>query len=333
MNHPIDFVITWVDGSDEAWRKERAHYNPADGEDNSECRYRDWGLLRYWFRGAEKFAPWVRKIHFVTWGHLPKWLDTGHPKLHIVKHEDYIPKEFLPTFDSCVLEIYMHQIPGLAEHFVYFNDDVFLIRPAKPELFFADGKPCDMLAFQPVVANPKNPVMSHAYLNTSLLLCKYFNKREEVRRNPQNYFHPGYPPLYFFYNMLEMSFPLYTGFYTIHGPSPFCRKTFQEVWEREGEYLTAMSKDRFRSKNSVSQYLFREWQKLSGNFQPRNIQRYFSYFSMGERNDKLVRAIRGQKRRVICINDDLNTGDLERIRQEIQGAFQAILPERSSYEK
>lgn len=154
-----------------------------------------------------------------------------------------------------------------------------------------------------------------------------------MRRNPQNYFHLGYPPLYFFYNMLEMFFPLYTGFYTIHGPSPFCRKTFQEVWEREGKYLTAMSKDRFRSKNRVSQYVFREWQKLSGNFQPRNIQRYFSYFSMGERNDKLVRTIRGQKRHVICINDDLNTGDLERIHQEIQGAFQAILPERSSYEK
>lgn len=47
MEYPIDFVITWVDGSDAEWRKERAHYNPADGEDNSECRYRDWGLLRY----------------------------------------------------------------------------------------------------------------------------------------------------------------------------------------------------------------------------------------------------------------------------------------------
>lgn len=332
VNNPIDFVITWVNGQDPAWRKERTRYSPSGGEDNSECRYRDWGLLRYWFRGVEKFAPWVRKIHFITWGHLPKWLDISHPKLHLVRHEDYIPSKFLPTFNSCVLEIYMHRIEGLAEHFVYFNDDMFPLLPLKPELFFVSGKPCDMLAFQPVVANPQNPVMSHGYLNTALILCKYFNKRENVKNRPWNYFYPGYPPLYFFYNILELFFPLYTGFYTIHGPSPFCRKTFLEIWEKEEVYLTAMSHNRFRSRNDVSQYMFREWQKLSGNFHPRNVQRYFSYYNIEEHNIRLNRAIRNQKSRIICINDDLKAGNLEQIRREIQSAFRAILPERSSYE-
>ena len=237
MEYPIDFVVTWVDGQDEAWRRQRSKYQSEDGEDNTESRYRDWGLLKYWFRGVEKFAPWVRKIHFITWGHLPTWLDTENPKLHIVRHEDYIPGEFLPSFNSNVLELYLHRIEGLAEHFVYFNDDFYLTRSVKPVDFFHEGLPCDMLAFQPVVANPANEVMSHLFLNNVVVLSRHFNKRENVKKYPANYFHLGYPPLYFFYNMLELTFPLYTGLYTVHGPFPFCKKTFEELWEKEGQLV------------------------------------------------------------------------------------------------
>ena len=91
----IDFVITWVDGGDKAWQREKACYDPAAGTDDGEERYRDWDLLKYWFRGVEKYAPWVRKIHFLTWGHIPEWLDTSNKKIHIVNHKDYIPKEYL----------------------------------------------------------------------------------------------------------------------------------------------------------------------------------------------------------------------------------------------
>lgn len=83
----IDFVITWVDGGDAAWQAEKNRYGkemyPAGASalrraenDDSDERYRDWDNLKYWFRGVEKYAPWVRKIHFVTWGHLPEWLLT-----------------------------------------------------------------------------------------------------------------------------------------------------------------------------------------------------------------------------------------------------------------
>ena len=110
MEDPIDFVITWVDGNDPEWKKERDQYAAlVHGEkDNSIIRYRDWDLLRYWFRGVERFAPWVNNIFFVTWGHLPEWLNTDHPKLRIVKHSDFIPAEYLPTFSSNVFEYYFH---------------------------------------------------------------------------------------------------------------------------------------------------------------------------------------------------------------------------------
>lgn len=333
MGQDIDFVVTWVDGSDKEWRAEKARYSGKGVVDDSEERYRDWGLFKYWFRGVEKFAPWVRKVHLITWGHLPDWLDTDNSKLHIVRHEDYIPKEFLPTFNCNVLEIYLHKIEGLSKQFVYFNDDMHLIRSVKPEDFFREGKPCDMLAFQPVVANPKNPVMSHLFMNNTLVLCKYFDKRENVKSQPEKYFKLGYPPLYFFYNLLELVFPLYTGFYTIHGPSPFCRGTYEEIWEKEGKILTEMSVNRFRSADDVTQYLFREWQKLKGNFVPRNVQKMFQYYDVKEDNSDLARILARKKKKVICINDGRLRGDTNRIGGQLTGAFEQILPEKSSFEK
>ena len=117
---PTDFVIPWVDGDDPGWRQAFAaarraangcdsgnrsksgneseggngnENRNASNEDASEIRYRDWRTLRYWFRGVERFAPWVRRIHFITWGHLPAWLDTAHPKLHVGNHAEYMPAE------------------------------------------------------------------------------------------------------------------------------------------------------------------------------------------------------------------------------------------------
>lgn len=331
--YEIDFVVTWVDGNDPAWRQEKAKYSGNGAFDDREERYRDWELLQYWFRGVEQFAPWVRKIHFVTWGHLPKWLDTTNPKLHIVRHEDYIPKEYLPVFNSTVLEIYMHRIEGLAEHFVYFNDDVFLTGSVQPEDFFKGGKPCDMLAFQPVVANPQNPTMSHLFLNNTLVLAKYFDKRKEVKAHWKDYFKIGYPPLYFFYNMLELAFPLYTGFYNVHGPAAFTRTTFEELWEKEEEILKETSQSRFRSASDISIYLFRDWQKLSNHFFAKNIQRDFQYFNIEDDNRKLIKTIRKQKKKVICINDAKVTGDVEGIKVELQRAFGEIEPGKSTFEK
>lgn len=136
MSFPIDIVIPWVDGGDPAWQKLHDSYTAGKTADNTEARYRDWGTLPFWFRGISRYAPWVRTVHFVTWGHLPPWLNLSCPKLHVVKHEDYIPSQYLPTFSSHTIELNLHRIPGLAEHFLYFNDDVFLAAPTTPEDFF-----------------------------------------------------------------------------------------------------------------------------------------------------------------------------------------------------
>ena len=147
MRDEIDFVITWVDGSDPQWRKEKKYYEDLEhinfqkDDANTECRYRNDGLLKYWFRGVEKFAPWVNQIHFVTCGQKPEWLNTAHPKLHLVNHKDYIPPQYLPTFCSNVIELNLHRIESLSEKFVIFNDDIFLLQPLEPIFYFRNGLP------------------------------------------------------------------------------------------------------------------------------------------------------------------------------------------------
>lgn len=336
-----DFVITWVDGGDPAWRKQKNEYERIEkgsaedlsAIDSRDERYRDYGLLRYWFRAVEKYAPWVRKIHFVTWGHLPEWLDTSCPKLQIDCHEDFIPKEFLPTFNCNPIELNLHRIKDLSENFVYFNDDIYLTSPVDESYFFRDGLPRDMLAFQPVVANPANPVMSHLFLNNTLILAKYFDKRGNVRTQPGKYFKIGYPPMYFFYNLLELAFPKFTGFYTVHGPVPFCKKSFSELWEKEEAALRETSMHRFRSKDDLTDYLVRDWQKLSGNFSPANLQKDFSYFELSDDNSALCDALRKRRKKIICINDANEKLDFERTKAELTAVFEEILPEKSSFEK
>lgn len=329
----IDFVVTWVDGGDPAWRAERARYMPNQKDDNREIRYRDWDQLQYWFRAVEKYAPWVRKIHFITWGHLPAWLDTSNPKLHIVNHKDYIPEEYLPTFCSDTIEMFMYRIEGLAEHFVYFNDDLFCNAPLTPEHFFHNGLPRDMLAFQPVIANPSSPAMSYIYLNNSMLLARHFPKRENVRKQPGAYFKLGYPIKYFVYNLLELAFPQFTGMYTVHNAAPFLKQSFVEVWDAEGEYLSRAQLGRFRDREHVSQYAVREWQKLSGNFVPTNVHRIFRLFTISNDNTELIDTIRRHKVATICLNDADPDVDFEKAKTEINAAFEQAFPEKSSFEK
>ena len=333
----MDFVITWVDGGDDRWQKEkqetRKRLGIAAGVDDRKERYRDWDNLQYWFRGVEKYAPWVRRIHFVTWGHLPKWLNTDHPKLHVVNHEDFIPREYRPTFNSHTIEWNLHRIPDLAEQFVYFNDDIFLTNQVCEEDFFKAGKPVDMLALQPDVANIDNPVMPYIYLNNTMVLAKYFDKYSNIKKQPGAYFHIGYPPMYFFYNMLELAFPRFTGFYTVHGPSPLLKSTYRKLWDMEPELLDQVCSHPFRHKEDINQYVLREYQKLSGEFVPENVRKWCGYYDIEVYNKKLVKAISRQEKKIVCINDSNHEIDFEKAKKEVNTALERLLPERSSFER
>ena len=141
VEFPIDVVYTWVDGNDPAWRASRDEYLGAAGRLNEEAanasRWIDRDELRYSLRSLHLHAEWVNHVWLVTAGHVPAWLDVDHPGLTVVTHEEIFPDPgVLPTFNSHAIEAQLHRIPGLAEHYLYFNDDVHLGRRVPPRRFF-----------------------------------------------------------------------------------------------------------------------------------------------------------------------------------------------------
>lgn len=327
----IDIVIPWVDPSDPVWQNEKKKYqkNVTIEEDIREIRFRDWDNLKYVFRSIDKFAPWVNRVHFVTFGHIPKWMNTDCPKIHIVRHEDFIPKEYLPLFSSHVIELNMNKIPGLSEKFIYFNDDIFLIRPVKPTDFFIDGLPCDSNIpnlIVPVLTN-----FSPIVFNTVAYINKHFNKRQSLKTHPLKWFNLKYGLVGLIRGFLFAPWSNYTGFFNHHLAVSYLKSTLEEVWQAEPEILHKTCTHRFRNNNDVNQYIFRFWQLASCKFHPNNL--HGKYFKISNDNRKLIRFIRKRKGRMVCINDDEFTGDFEKIKREINAELEKLLPEKSDFEK
>ena len=327
----IDFVITWVDMNDPEWQAEFSRYSgDKDNSKNgvSEARFRDYGFLKYWFRGVEKFAPWVRKIHFVTSGQKPEWLDTENPKIHLVRHEDYIPKQFLPTYNSVVIERYVHQIPGLAEHFVYFNDDFYLINNIGIDRFFRNGLPCDIAVFQ------YNPSWSQWYRrikNNIGIINRHFDKREVMAQFHDKWFDKSYGSKAL-WNYLLKPYGKFITLRTPHNAQPYLKSTFEEVWAVAEKELTETSANRFRALTDYTPELFRTWQICKGNFEPYNTYRDTKMFPLMMRPKQAVRAIYEQTYNLICLNDNVHIRNYEQVMEHLKAAFEHILPEKSGFE-
>ncbi|MBO4862847.1 MAG: Stealth CR1 domain-containing protein [Eubacterium sp.] len=330
MNEKIDFVITWVDGDDGKWRELRDKFQ-SDVNDTNEIRYRDWGTLKYWFRGIEKYAPWVNDIYFVTWGHLPDWLNTDHPKIKIVKHEDFIPEEYLPTFSSHTIELNLHRIKGLSDKFVYFNDDTFLINSVRVEDFFVKGLPCDIATLYPNIVSTSDDMFDHIQLNVSELFSRNFDIKKVIRDNRGSWYTLRYGKNVLKTMMLS-PFPQFPGIVLTHQPISYLKKTFQEVWERENDSLNKTCLNKFRTINDVNQYVFRYWQIGKGDFHPYNILKRGEYVSL-EAADLDYNMLLSIKKPVLCINDTSDQIDFISEKKKLTDAFQQRFPEKSSFEK
>lgn len=327
----IDFVITWVDMDDPRWQHEFLTY--AKGKNvskngSSEARFRDYGLLKYWFRGIETFAPWVRKIHFVTCGQKPTWLDDNNPKINLVNHQDFIPQEFLPTFNSVVIERYMHRIPGLSDHFVYFNDDTFIIRPLSHKRFFKNGLPRDIAVFD---YNPQWSQWYKSLYNNIRIINRHFDKQEVLTKWHDKWFHPSYG-FKMRWNYLLRYYNKFITLRTPHNAQPYLKTTFEEVWNAAEEELTATSLNRFRDATDYSPELFRTWQICKGNFEPYNTYQDTKMFPLMVRPKQAVRAILQQSYTLICLNDNVHIQNYEIVMNNIRTAFDAILPKKSNFE-
>lgn len=327
----IDFVISWVDMTDPEWNVKFAKYANNKGNTKngvSEARFRDNGFLRYWFRGVEKFAPWVRKIHFITDGQKPEWLDVSNPKIHLVRHDEIIPAGFLPTFNSVVIERYMHRIEGLADHFVYFNDDFYIIDHVGEDRFFQNGLPCDIAVFQ---YNPDWSQYYHRIKNNIRLINRHFNKKEVMKQHGDKWFAGCYGSKVFM-NYLLKPYGKFITLRTPHNAQPYLKSTFEEVWDAEGEELTATSVNKFRALNDYTPELFRTWQICKGHFTPYNTYENTKMFPLMVRPKQAVEAIRSQSYKLICLNDNVNIRNYDLVIKNIREAFESILPDKSGFE-
>ena len=328
--HDIDFVITWVDGNDPAWQEAyRRHCTPDGSENTSPIRYRDWDTLRHWFRAVEEYAPWVRKIHFITWGHLPEWLDTSHPKLNIVRHEDYIPAEYLPTFASRPIELNMHRIEGLAERFVYFNDDMMLGRAVSPERFFQGGMPCDMARLSLI----SHCSISHAVLNMSEMINRRYTLWDVMKAHPSKWLSPRYGVKNILKTLNLAVWNTIPSLTDTHMPQPYLRSVFEQMWREEREVLDRTCRSRQRSNDGVNCWVVRYEQLLSGRFEPIS-ESDTKLDTLGEeRIDDICRYIREKRYAMYCLNDSTAIRNFESVRDKLLGALQTILPNKCSYER
>ena len=140
----IDAVITWVDGSEPSYQRKLKEYLSDDK--TLKRQYLQANEINLCIASIVKYAPFIRKIFIVTDKQSPNIDKVKHivstEKIEIVDHEEIFRnnKEFLPTFNIRSIDALLFKIKDLSEKFIYFNDDMFLVKETKPEDWFLDEK-------------------------------------------------------------------------------------------------------------------------------------------------------------------------------------------------
>lgn len=291
----MDVVITYVDGFDPLWQK--------DYEENTkipilEKRFRDWGTLRYLLRGIEVNMPFINNVFLVVAreSQVPKWVNRDNVK--VVLHSDIIPAEFLPTFNCNPIELHLHNIKGLDEYYVYFNDDVFPLKRCEPTDFFVDGK--GQLG------------MSHHLFSLDMFkkICR--NSDRAARK------------------ALGMS-PSLCFLRPQHVCTPMIKSQCHELYKLIEDDIRA-SITRTRTAQNISQYVFLNYMYLNGRLNNKRLSK--RHFSLGiTSTEKLRKFLINPTKTFTCLNDvQLSEERYEELRKVVLDAFQTLFPNKSKYE-
>ena len=336
-NNQIDFVVTWLDSSDPVWQESLFAYSQNAKGRKEKARFRDMNLFHYWFRAVEMYAPWVHKVYLVTNGKFPDWINRDNPKLVLVKHEDYIPKEYLPTFNCRVIELHLHKIQGLSEHFVYFNDDMILNSPLKPDYFFYKGLPCDInkeTCFNVPIYTEADKFGTYMAMMADIgIINSHFKRNQTVSQSPKRWFglHLGVNGLIMTLMLARQR--LFVGFSNYHTEQAYLKSAFNEVWDAEPDIMRA-SCTRFREDNTVNSYIFRYWQLAANRFHP--LKRKGAFFFLIKRGvlKDVEKALHDAKIKSICLNDTplCADDDFEYIGNHLYTLLNNKLPNKSSFE-
>ena len=291
----MDIVITYVNGLDPEWQKD---YEKHTNTPILEKRFRDWGTLKYLMRGIEKNMPFIRKVHLVVAreSQVPEWANRN--EVNIVLHKDIIPAKHLPTFNCNPIEMHLHRIEGLAEEYIYFNDDIFPLKPCKATDFFVDGRATLGMS-------------RHLFaLNMFKKICRNSNRiaRKAIGLKPSVCF---LRPQHICTPMLKSQ----------------CEELYQKV---ETEIISSLTKT--RSSNNLNQYMFLDYMYLRGMLINKRMSK--KHFSLGVASeDKIRKYIQNPKHSLVCINDvQMSEESYNEIRRTLLNTFEQVLPEKSKFE-
>lgn len=282
VDFPIDVVYTWVDGSDPVWRERRARAQAAaDGveyhaEAVMESRFEDHDELRYSLRSLDHFAPWVRKVYLVTDGQVPSWLDTSNPRIRIVDHREiFTAGATLPSFNSNAIISNLHHIPGLSEHYVYLNDDVFLGRWLTPAHFF----------FGSGIARVSPANNRRRFGDPRVEEEPHFNLTRNIRK------------------LLEQDLGVTVSRAVKHTPHPQLRSVHQELEQRYAQAYAETWSHQFRHHGDiVADQLHHYYAQIVGRAVPGGLR--YSYVNrMDQTHAVRLSALLASRREVFCIND------------------------------
>lgn len=220
----IDIVIPWVNSNDPEWQEKCLFWKKQSGGEADPTRFRDSGCFNYWFRCIETNCPWVRQIVLIlaSPSQIPSWLNINNAKLRIVFHNEFIPSTELPTFNSSVINCHVPFIPHLSEHYLLFNDDMFVVKPMLPTDWFIDGIPVQWNMHEKY---RRNGSWSENIINSKEIVSNIFHFTCDS--NPE------------------------------HGPIANIKSLNLFLWSlQQYNIITALSNSRFRTPKNVTDWMF-----------------------------------------------------------------------------
>lgn len=267
----IDYVVPMVFHEDTLWQEDFKKVNHQYDAHNPYdfVRFRSWNTEEILIKCVKRFMPFVRNIFIILARESQKkpWMDAEG--VRIVYHHDFIPEKFLPTFNSCAIEMFLHLIPGISERFIYGNDDMFPVAPLTEQDFFENEVPCLHHGQKPF---PTSPNIFHY----SCRCGQNFVAREFG---------------------MDFSDVLIRGG---HSLTPMLKTTWNYLWHI-GKTEIEDSVSPFREPKNFNQWLCPWWHYLSGNYIDRVPSKV--YVSTKNSVEEVVKAIADCKG-IICINDN-----------------------------
>lgn len=317
VNFDIDAVITWVNGEDKEWKQRK---NQALGISSSELikdaadisRFESLDELRYCLRSIEQYAPWIRNLYIVTDRQTPSWLNTDEStKVRIVDHSEiWRDAAELPVFNSHAIESNLHRIPGLSEHFLYFNDDMLLTKPVTPEHFFHP--------------NGISKVFYSRALVDFLPVSEDDNVSTVAAKNARQI-------------LSEDKFPVMNRKY-FHTPYALRVSVMSEMEERYPEIFAVTSRAKFRSVSdaALAGSFYFNYALGTGRAVPGRIK--YDYIDPADPASiaRLRRISRRRNIEVVVVNDgsqEASESKREEIRRLIPQLLNTLLPVKSVFEK